>query len=143
MTEVMYLHCDGVDCFAKVPAFPQPGSELEKARGVWTRNDMDADFCASCSKAAADLEANQASPEDVQAFADAVGGAADKVIEAAETEEPAQAPPLSGSEFEKAIADIEKQMIRDMKKQKQKPDFIKEAVTLFRENAMKMKPKQP
>jgi len=77
MSEVTYIKCDGVGCEATVLL----GCEENEG---WSKDDMDADFCPTCQKAAEDLEESTAGGEDLAVFGETLTKTADAVLESPE-----------------------------------------------------------
>lgn len=152
MSEVTYIDCDGPGCGVRVTklSYDTTGEELG-----WTKDDLDADFCPSCSKASADLEANAAGGEDLAAFGAAVGEEADKAVAEAERlglekkeepppEKPGPAPltNVTRAEFDATLEEVVKDLRKQMKKQKYRKDFIDQAEKACRAEAAPLRPKE-
>lgn len=134
MSEITYIKCDGSGCAAHMEKTPT--IDLE-ALG-WTKDDMDADFCADCTKAAANLEANTATADDVAALTQALNTETDKV-EREKMGVPLVGPMVTQEQFDKALEATVKQVRKDLKKQGQSKEFIEETISILREQAAEMR----
>lgn len=77
MSELVYTKCD--TCPTVIGVDPQTAVEQHG----WVDDDYESHFCVACQQAAADLEAEAATPEELEAFAEEVEGAAAQAIRTA------------------------------------------------------------
>ena len=131
MSEVTYIKCDGSGCEAAMTkiSYDTNGEDLG-----WTKDDLDADFCPNCTKAAENLAESAATAEDLKGFGEKIEEAADPILK--------EKLKVEAEEFDKALEATVKTITKDLKKQKSSQKYIDEVIVSLREQAAVLKAKK-
>ena len=148
MSEVTYIKCDGSGCEAAMTkiSYDTDGEALG-----WTKDDLDADFCPNCTRAASALEADTADAADLASFGEMVGTEADKAVAEAERlglekKEPVGVPVVGPSftkdQLDAALEEVVEDVRKQLKREKKPKKFIEETIRLLREQAAQLQAKE-